>query len=452
MNTAADIPFRVRFAWGLGSLGTIAYLNVVTALVLVYLTTVMKIEPGVAGLLVFVARLFDALSDPVMGWLTDRTRTRWGRRRPYLLLGAFVCAVSLPLVYSQHLLIGLVDPTALALVALILYSIGFTIFNVPYLTMPVEMTSDRMQRLGVMGYRSVFMMLGSVVGSAVAPLIVEKLGRQDPQSYQTLGAIYGALVFLIMLTTFLGTSGAQATEVDENSHRLPIREQLAAVLSNKPFMMMVGIKVLQFVALSASGATTAFFVVMVLKHDFSLMSKLASATIASTVIFIPFFRWLGKHITKRRGLAIGIVGEVFATLTWLLATPEDSDAFFIARGILAGIFSSAILLYGQAMWLDTIDYDRVRTGLRREGMYTSIYVFIERLGYSLGPLLLGELLQLMHFDKNLPLENQPPSAELAVTLSLVGIPALAYGLGLLFLWFYHLPDDLERPTSARASA
>jgi GPH family glycoside/pentoside/hexuronide:cation symporter len=452
MNASVEIPFRVRFSWGLGSLGTISYLNVVTALVLVYLTTVMKIEPGVAGLLVFAARIFDAFSDPVMGWITDRTKTRWGRRRPYLLLGAIVCAVSLPLVYAQHHLIGVFDPVPVALAALVFYSLGFTIFNVPYLTMPVEMTADRMQRLGIMGYRSVFMMIGSVVGSAVAPLIVEKLGRQNPDSYQTLGAIYGAWVFLIMLATFVGTGGARATEVDETSQRVPLREQIGAVLANRPFMMMVGIKVLQFVALSASGATTAFFVVMVLKHDFSLMSKLASATIVSTVAFIPFFRWLGRYVTKRTGLAVGIIGEIFATLTWLLATPEDSDAFFIARGILAGIFSSAILLYGQAMWLDTIDYDRERTGLRREGMYTSIYVFIERLGYSLGPLLLGELLQLMHFDKNLPLDKQPATAELAVTLSLVGIPSLAYGLGLLFLWFYRLPDDLGRATSDRAAA
>ncbi len=442
-----DIPLGVRISWGLGSLGTIAYLNVVTALVLVYLTTIMKIEPGVAGLLVFLARLVDAISDPLMGWVTDRTRTRWGRRRPYLLLGAVICAVSLPLVYSLHHFVEGPAAPAFALAVLIVYSLGFTIFNVPYLTMPLEMTSDRNQRLSVMGYRSVSMMLGSVLGSAVAPLIVEKLGRQDPDSYQTLGAIYGALVFLIMVITFAGTGRARMAPIDEVAHRVPLREQLSAVFSNRPFMMMVGIKILQFIALSASGATTAFFVVMVLKHDFSLMSKLASATIVSTVLFIPFFRWLGRYITKRTGLAIGIVGEVFATLTWLLATPEDSNVFFVLRGVLAGIFSSAILLYGQAMWLDTIDYDRQRTGKRREGVYTSIYVFIERLGYSLGPLLLGNLLQMMNFDSKLPLEQQPPSAGLAVMLSLVAIPSIAYGLGLVFLWFYRLPeriDDRER--------
>jgi GPH family glycoside/pentoside/hexuronide:cation symporter len=431
------IPFRVRFSWGLGSLGTIGYLNTVTSLVLVYLTTVMKIDPGLAGAMVFTARIVDAFSDPLMGWVTDRTRSRWGRRRPWLLLGAFVCGLGLPLVYSQHAF-GVENGAAMvALAVLIFYSIGFTIFNVPYLTMPVEMTTDRLQRLDLMSYRSVFMMFGSVAGSAGAPLLVEKLGR-NADAYQALGVVAGIVVFALMLTTFLGTSGARAN--DAPMGRVPIREQLQAVLDNRPFMMMVGIKVFQFVALSAAGATTAFFVVMVLKRDFSLMSLLAIATIASTLTFIPFFRWVGRHVTKRTGLAIGIVGEIFATLTWVFATPEDSEMFFVARGVLAGIFSSAILLFSQAMWLDTIDYDRERSGLRREGLYTSLYVFIERLGYSMGPLLLGELLQAMDFDKNLPLEQQPASAELAVSLSLIGIPCIGYGLGLVFLWFYRLPE------------
>jgi GPH family glycoside/pentoside/hexuronide:cation symporter len=229
---------------------------------------------------------------------------------------------------------------------------------------------------------------------------------------------------------------------------VPFIEQARAVLDNGPFMSMVGIKVLQFIALSSAGGTTAFFVIMVLKKELTLMSLLAGATIASTVAFIPFFRWVGQYITKRTGLAIGIVGEIFAQLTWLAATPDDSVAFFVLRGVLAGIFSSAILLYGQAMWLDTIDYDRQKTGKRREGVYTSIYVFVERLGYSLGPLFLTSLLAAMDFDSKLPLEQQPPSAELAVMLSLVAIPSVAYGLGLVFLWFYRLPEQIEGRATA----
>ena len=438
-----SIPFGLRASWGIGSFGTITYLNVVTALVMVYLTTIMKVDPGVAGAIVFAARLVDALLDPVMGWVTDRTNTSMGRRRPWLLAGAIICGLGLPLVYSQHNLELGVSASLTALIVLIFYSIGFTMFNVPYLTMPVEMTSDRMQRLGLMSYRSVFMMLGAVAGSAGAPVLVEKLGR-DANAFQMLGYVTGAVVFAAMLITFLGTRGAHAPDADAASLRVPLREQAQAVVSNRPFMTMVGIKVLQFFALSAEGATSAFFVIMVLKRDLSLMSLLAVSTIASTIACIPLFRWIGRRIPKRTGLAIGMVGVILTTLTWLFATPETPDLFFILRSVAMGAFGSAILLYSQAMWLDTIDHDRERTGLRREGLYTSVYVFIERLGYSLGPLALGELLQAMHFDKNLPLEQQPASAEVAVLIALIGIPVFAYLGGLIFLWFYRVDEKVER--------
>jgi GPH family glycoside/pentoside/hexuronide:cation symporter len=139
---------------------------------------------------------------------------------------------------------------------------------------------------------------------------------------------------------------------------------------------------------------------------------------------------------------IAIVGEIAASLTWLLATPDRSVEFFIVRGVFTGFFSSAILLYSQAMWLDTIDYDQERTGLKREGMYTSVYVFVERIGYSLGPLVLGFMLSSMGFDKAVPLEQQPASAELAVYIGLVWIPVVTYALGFLLLSFYKLPEKI----------
>jgi GPH family glycoside/pentoside/hexuronide:cation symporter len=394
-------------------------------------------EASVAGTLVFVARIVDAFSDPAMGWLTDRTRTRWGRRRPYLLLGAVVCAASLPLVYSIHALPFAVDPVILTLAVLIIYSLGFTIFNVPYLTMPVEMTTDRMQRFSIMSYRVVFMMTGALIGSAGGPYLIEKLGK-DADAFQTLGIAGGALVGLVMFTTFLGTKGARAS-VGSEIH-LSVLDQIKTVASNKPFVLLIGVKVLQFFAIASAASTAAFFVAVVLKQPLTLLSILGLSTTASIVASVPFWKWLGRFMTKRRGLMIGVVGEVAATLTWLLATPEHSTAFFVFRGLLTGFFSSSILLYSQAMWLDTIDYDQQRTGLNREGMYTSVYVFVERLGYSLGPLVLGFLLSGMGFDKNLPLENQPDSAQLAVYIGLVWIPAAVYTLGFTLLWFYRLPE------------
>ncbi|MEO0574834.1 MAG: MFS transporter [Pseudomonadota bacterium] len=434
----------MRIAWGLGSMGTIGYLNVVTALVLVYLTRIVQLEPVVAGAIIAGARIVDAFCDPLMGWITDKTKTRIGRRRPYLFLGAIACGLALPLVYSVHVLAGPTNAALITALVLIAYSVAFTIFNVPYLTMPVEMTTDRGMRIQIMGYRVVFMMIGGLLGNAGAPYLIERLGN-DAQAYQSTGIMAGVVVFALMMIAFFGTSGARASEYTKSSLRLT--ENIRSITDNKPFMTLIGVKILQFTAIAAVSSTMAFYVTVVLKQDFKLLSVFGLVVTGTIVVAVPVWKRLSNHITKLRGFVIGIIGEILSTLLWLLATPDTSYEFVVIRAILAGVFGSAILLNSQAMWLDTIDYDRRRTGLSREGLFTSIYVFVERLGYSVGPLALGALLSSMGFDKTLPLAQQPASAELAVYIGIVWIPIAMYTLALLMLTRYKLPDPVPANSS-----
>lgn len=226
---ADPVSTVTRWSWGLGSFGTITYINTVTALVLVYLTTIVKIDPLLAGALVTGARVFDAFTDPFMGYITERTRTRIGRRRPYLLLGAFICGVALPLVY--HIPLGGDESTRIAWVigALLLYSIGFTVFNVPYLTMPVEMTNDPQERVSIISSRVLFLTLGSFAGGAFAPAALERLGR-DESGFAQMGLIFGALVFATMLITFFGTRAARTREFV--AHHVSLAEQWRTALQN----------------------------------------------------------------------------------------------------------------------------------------------------------------------------------------------------------------------------
>lgn len=442
------MPFHQRLTWGLGSLGTITYLNVFTALAMYYLTLVLKVPPALAGTMITAARLVDAFSDPFMGWVTDHTRSRWGRRRPYLLLGAVICAASLPAVFSIHGMSDAVPPSSVLVMAvLIAYSLGFTIFNVPYLTIPVEMTTDRMQRLSLMSYRSVCMMIGAALGASIAPAMLEFLGGDKSASaYQMMGLIIGAVVLAAMLAAFLGTHRAYSAPVT-GQPKLSIRKQAGTLLQNRPFLLLIGAKCTQFVALAVTGGTVAFLFKVVLKQPFTLLPWLAISTTLTLLAAIPFWKWCGQFITKRRGVLIGAGGEVFASLSWLLVGPETSQqvmiVFLVARGIFSGFFAGAILLYSQAMWLDTIDYDQRRTGLRREGLYTSVYVFVERLGYSTGPVLLGLILSTAGFDVKLDAEDQPASAAAAILFCMVAIPALAQVCMMLFVWLYRLPETIK---------
>ncbi len=450
-SSPPPVPFAQRLTWGAGSLATISYLNVFTALALYYLTLVLKMDPALAGLLITLARLIDAFSDPLMGWITDHTRTSWGRRRPYLLLGAVICGASLPAVFSMHTLFeGLPPVWGAVMIVLVIYSLGFTIFNVPYLTIPVEMTRNRIQRLSLMSYRSAFMMVGAMLGTAGAPALVELLGGDtNAAAYQSMGLMFGCLVLVFMLIPFFGTRSAYTAPLEEQP-ALSLWQQVRTVCANRPFVLLIGAKCTQFVALAVTGGTTVFMFTVVLKQPFTLLPWLALATTFTILAGIPFWKWCGQFMTKRRGVLIGAAGETLASLTWLLVGPDWSRealiVFLVARGVISGIFGSAILLYSQAMWLDTIDHDQERTGLRREGLYTSVYVFVERLGYSAGPLLVGLFLGASGFDADLAPENQPASAVTAVLICMVAIPAIAQLGMLFFVWLYRLPEIIDGKT------
>ena len=442
-----DKPAHV--AWGLGSFGTITYLNCVTALGLVFLTTVLGISPGVAGTMLTAARIFDAFSDPVMGYLTDRTRSRWGRRRPWLLLGAVVCGISLPLFYSLQVDVNRSDGLATVMLALLVYSLGFTLFNVPYMTMPIEMSRSHQERVAIMSNRVAFMQLGAFAGASLAPWALDQLGR-NAEGFAKLGLIFGGLVFAAMLVTFLGTRGVSVSEY-QPSH-LPWKAQFKSALENRPFALLMGVKILQFVGIAAHSGTMVYYVTTVLKRDLKVVLIYGLAALVSSIVSLFFWRPMARRISKRKGFVIGVIGYILMTLTWLLASPAEPSLLVPARALVMGFFTSAILLFGQAVWIDAVDYDFRRTGLRREGMFTSVYVFIERLGYSLGPLLLGWLLQWFNFDKTLPLESQPESASIGVIISMVAIPAVTFGLSLLLLRNYNLTDEILEATKPPAGA
>jgi GPH family glycoside/pentoside/hexuronide:cation symporter len=432
------IGWRARICWGMGSMATITYLNTVTALVMVYLLSVLKIHPAVAGALVTGARVFDALTDPAMGWLSDHTETRWGRRRPWLAVGAVICGLALPALYSLPTDLALSERIVFVGVALVFYSVAFTIFNVPYMTMPIEMSTDNQERITVMSLRVAFMVTGTFIGSSGAPYLLETFGR-DAAGFSRLGWTIGAFVFVTMMITFLGTHGVRATR--RVAHAAPLRDQLRTALSNRPFNLLLGVKVLQFIGIAANSGTLPFVVTVLMKRDFKLLLPYGLTQLACTLISLLFWRRVAQRMEKRRGFTIGVIGLVCVSLTWLFSGPAEPNVVFLTRAALHAFFGAAILLFGQAILLDAIDYDYRRTGLRREGSFTSVYVFVERLGYSIGPVLLGLLFSALEFDKNLKLEQQPAGASTAVMISICIIPALAFASSLLLLHRYDLTES-----------
>jgi GPH family glycoside/pentoside/hexuronide:cation symporter len=431
------VTSRLAAGWGVGSFATSTMLNGVAVVMLFFLVNFAKMEPVIAGALLFGAKMLDVFTDPPMGIISDRTRSKLGRRRPYMFGASFVCGLAFAVLFNI--------PAASANLTLIyigfalaLYALAYTAFQVPYMAMPAEMTDDYHQRTKIMSWRVIFMTIGNIVGFAGVPALVAALG-EDREAYGTMGIVVGALIFLAMLTCVLATGSARQTQATEE--RVDFRRHLQMLGQNRPLLILMGTKIAIYVGLSANIAVALFFISSVLKMGPAQFGIYAGMSALTTITFMPVCAWAAKKIGKKRAYVISLIGFCCGVLTWLLATPDESMLLFAARGFFIGMFGAGAHLYGQSMLIDTFAWDYKLTGLRREGVLSASFSFVEKACMALGPLIIGVLLSSMGFDKNLaPSADQSASAVQAMYLGFIWVPILCQIGSIALLRFYTLDE------------
>jgi len=428
----------VHLAWGLGSLGTITMISAVSNLYLFFLVTVVQMSPAVAGFLIFVSKIVDMVTDPMMGWLSDKTNTRWGRRRPYMFFASFGCAAALIMLFSVPADPVLLSLEAYVVVGLILFAIALTAFNVPYLAMPAEMTEDYHERSSIMSYRAVFLVGGGFVGSAVAGPLIKAFGG-GLEAYRMLGYVLAAVVFISMIIAVFGTRKARFTSFVKPT--IPRWDQTRLFFLNKPFMILAAAKAFQFLQLAAGGASTLFFFISVMKRDEALLFPFGASIIVGSILSLCVWLPVIRRFGKREVLIFALFMQALLTLTWLLAGPAEPMWIFIARAASMGVMSGAVLICSQSMIVDTIEYDRKLSGINREGLYSSVFSFIEKSMHATGPLIVGLLLSWLGYDAMIPRgQPQPESAITAILIGQAVLPAVCSVAMIACLWYYRLDE------------
>lgn len=436
------VPFSIRLGWGVGSLGVSILFNAYSALLLFYLTNVVGMKLELAGMLMFVAKMYDVVTDLPMGLVSDRTRTRIGRRRPYLLLGALICAASFVMMFNVPAGDGAPSATTTAFVlgSLLLYASGYTIFNVPYLAMPAEMSGSYHERTAIMSFRVVFIQIGNFLAVGLGPRIAGAFGGGF-DGYAAVGWIFGIVVLVSMVASFLGT--ARARTVERSTVKYPVREQFASAISNRPFMLLAAYKFLTLLSGATVFSSLLFFVKNVLRLDPGIMTFYTAAYGAAALITVPLF-WvrLSKRIGKHRALMFATVGFLLVALSWLLAEPGESTALFVLRAFLLGTFAAGKLLLGMTLLPDVMEYDALRTGMRREGVYSGSYSFVEKSAFALSPLLMTVILGAAGYQESVndALVEQTGRALSGIYLNIAIVPAVCNALAVLVLLRYDLTE------------
>ena len=444
--TAAGAESRERrglhLGWSIGTLGVAVLLNTQNATALFFFVTVLKIEPWLAGTIITGSKIYDVVTDPLMGAISDRTKSRWGRRRPYLFSGGLACGVAFALLFAVPTLPSESITVVYVTGALILMATAYTVFNVPYLAMPAEMIQDYNERSQLMSYRVVFISIGTFIAVSGTPgllgLLENGLGFTPRATYAVLGISYGIVIAAAMVAAFFGTRKATFTE--QVKATIPWSERVRMVLDNRAFLLFLAIKLCVLFSMAAILAVKFFFVTVVMQRNIEIAVIFGIASLVGQLGTLPL--WL--HAAKRRGkkwiVALSAALMALLAFTWFFSGPEESLWVYGLRGLVIGAAGGGVLLGAQAMLPDVIEYDYRLTGLRREGMFAGFTSFVEKLAFTLSAVAIGGYLSFMGFDRNLPPDQQPADAIYAVMLCQAVLPAALFGLCLLCLYFYDLDE------------
>ncbi len=415
-----SLPLKV--GWGLGSVGTQIVLNTQSLLLLYYFTAILGLEPAMSGTILFAAKIFDACLAPIVGSVSDRIKTPWGRRRPFLVAGAVLCAVGLFFVFNT--------PTAnplILLLALMVISLGYSFFNIPYIAMPAEMTDSPVERTSIVSWRIACVGLGTMIATSLLPLLITQWGGDKP-AYGLVGTVAAVLTLITMLITFLLTKTARGTV--SLGEKFSVGAMVGAIVTNKPFAYLLLAKLLQLIGLAATSASLLFFFNEVIGGGGGMLALFAlilnGVSMASMLIWPAIGRLFGKVTIY----AVSVIGYALFGVSWLFAGPETETMGVVIRSIAGGLFVGGLSLMGQSLLPDTISVDHVRTGFRREGLFAGAYSFVEKASFAVGPILVGLIFQVMGFATHGSAGGDPRAVYIAIGV----LTPAAYLLSVLPLW------------------
>jgi GPH family glycoside/pentoside/hexuronide:cation symporter len=421
----------VIFGWGLGSLGLAVILNTLNVLLLAYLTLVVGIEPALAGSLVLLAKLYDVVTDLPMGWVTDRTHTRWGARRPYLFLAAIVTPLALIMLFMPPM--G--DKITYVIAALVFYATGYTLFNVPYLSMPAEMSPDTHLRTRMVAWRSLFIAGGTLFGVAIAPFMIGQLGG-GAQAYEILGKVMAVVVAFAFLACVFLTGPGTVTAPPQAS--IPVGRQLRTIAANPHFRTLLLIKVTHLLAMSIGAGASVFFYRFALGYDLRTLGLYGAVTTLVWALAMPVWTRIARNRGKRFGYFIATLAYSIMTFSWWFAQPNEPLTLLLGRGVLFGLIAGGMLLMGNAMLQDVMDEDYRRTGERKNGMFAGSYSLIEKVTSGIGAQILGLVLSYTGFVRGA--ETQTESAVTGIYFVNALIPGMLMLGSLLVIRAYRLDE------------
>lgn len=425
--------------YGVGSSGVSILLNTVSVYFPTLMATVLGMEPAIAGALLMGSKLYDAFADVVIGASSDKLRAKYGRR-PFLLLGSIIAFLSLLMIFVAPTM-GPAETIVYMAVALVIYSTGYSLFNVPYLAMPAEITRGSRERLRLISFRTAAIGVGQLTALALSAWLID-VGGGGADGYRMMGIVMALLALGTMLTASFAVRLAINDPPAGKTHRLT-REDFVSLLQNRPLFALLGAKLCQYVSFGVLMPITLLFLLNVMSLGYQGMIHLSVVQNLAVFASMPAWTRIGRRIGKRNAYLLAQAIMIPVVMSWYWTDPSTGLVGVWWRGAAFGYASGGALLMSTSMLPDTIEFDRLKNGVERGGVFASLYSVNEKLGFAVGAAVLGFGLSLAGYMPTTGGTIVQQSAQTVNALYAIKatVPSLMLAVGVMLLLLYDLDED-----------
>jgi GPH family glycoside/pentoside/hexuronide:cation symporter len=461
ISNSDRVPFREKLALGVGGFTSLfAYIGINTVARTAYVM-ILGLNPAWVGMALFIPRMWDAISDPLMGKISDNFRSKWGRRRPFIIMGAISMGIVFGLTWMVPQGWGQVAILAYFIIMQLIFFTCSTIFSVPYNALTYEMTPDYNERNSVMAFNAFFHKVAEFCYEWMTPLaalfsmayFAAKLPTNQTVEINGIRVMTWVVGLVIMAGIgmipglFVRERFAQKTEHQE---KVKLFQTCKEAFSSRPFMILVAVVILN--VLSGVLAMNMDHLVMtyyMANGDITLGSiwkgLLSSGYAVVGLVSIPIIAWLANLFGKKGSLYFVYGLMVFGgIMKWFIFTPGHHlfyigkiaiDPIILIDPLLCGPMWVAVKIMLASMMADICDDDELRYGKRREGMFGGAFSFLEKTAWSLSAVASGLTLWLSGYNSALG-GNQDPKTFTIMRLFLAGAPAITAVFAIVALKFY----------------
>jgi len=424
---------KTKVLYGVADLGIALLTASIQFFLLFFYTDIAGIDPALAGMALLVGKLtWDAINDPLIGILSDRTRSRWGRRKPYMLLGAVPFGLTIWLLFSIPP--GMTGAQAFLSVlgSFLLADTAQTLVSVPYYALSAELTYDYDERTSLTSVRMIFSVLGYILGAAattaVAGLFISQ-GWSKSAAYSGVGIVFGLVAVITTLVTVLGVKERPRPELQPA--KMPALPQIKQAFKNRPFVQFMVMSTIISISFTLLTSLMPYFLTyqLLMPDQIPLVMLVMLVTIG--VFLIPW-QYVSQRLNKGPSYALGLaIASVAILIAFLLPNQPTPLIYLIA--FIAGIGFSAQYVFPWSMLPDVVEVDQAQTNERHEGIYFGLNAFLGKLTGALGIAAAGWALKLFGY---VPDAVQTQQALFGIRFFFAIVPVIAFMVALpLLIWY-----------------